>query len=141
MFDNLEQIKQAIEVERKHQFINIQGKNKTFSQFMLAEIMHIYKASERNPKWKIIMEAFKLYKTDTMPLRKKTIDRFIRMVNNELHPKAKTTKSFNKTAQETEIMYLKGVGPKLANIFNKLGIYTVLDLLFYFTVTYFKLLI
>ena len=131
MFENLEQIRQAIEVERKHQYINLQGKNKTFSQFMLGEILKIYKSSDKNPKWKIIMESFKLYSSDTMPVRRKTIDRFVKMVNSELNPKPKTLKPV-KNPEETDIMYLKGVGPKIANAFNKLGIYTVLDLLFYF---------
>ncbi|MBQ9688315.1 hypothetical protein IJV79_01620, partial [bacterium] len=130
MFTNLEQIKQAIEVERKHQFINIQGKNRTFSQFMLSEINYIYKASQKDPKWKIIIEAFKLYSKDTMPVRRKTIDRFINMVNNELHPKI--TPTTTKSPEEADIVYLKGVGPKIGNSLNKLGIFTVLDLLFYF---------
>ncbi len=128
MFENLDQIKQAIEVERKFEFINIQGKTKKFSQFMMGEIMNIYKSSKRNPKWKIIYEAFKLYSTDNVSNRRKTIDRFIRMVNAELHPAPKHIK----TPEETDIIYLKGIGPKLGNVFNKLGIYTVLDLLFYF---------
>ena len=128
MFENIEQIKQAVKVEQKHQYINIQGKNKTFAQFMLSEIKEIYKLS-KNPKWEILIESFKLYKTDTMPLRKKTVNRFIKMVNSELNPKPQ---SALKTPEETDIMYLKGIGPKLASVLNKLGIYTVLDLLFYF---------
>lgn len=130
MFDNLEQIKQAIEIERKYQFINIQGKNAKFSRFMMNEIMNIYKKSKKNPKWKIIYEAFEMYSTDNASNRKKTIERFIRMVNAELHPK--TSNKNLKTPDETDIIYLKGVGPKIGNSFNKLGIYTILDLLFYF---------
>ena len=33
---------------------------------------------------------------------------------------------------DLDIRYLKGVGPKRAGIFNKLGVYSVLDLLYYF---------
>ena len=37
-----------------------------------------------------------------------------------------------KNAFHTSIQYLKGVGPKRAKTFNKLGIYTIEDLLYYF---------
>ena len=33
--DNLEQVKKAVEIEVKHKYININGRNKNFSSFML----------------------------------------------------------------------------------------------------------
>lgn len=136
MLENLEQIKQAIDVERKHQFINIKGKNKTFARFIKGEILNAYKESKRNPKWKILLEAFERYPFDTMPVRRKTIERLITVINNELHPPkteaaAEVEGKKLKSPSETDVIYLKGVGPKVGYLFDKLGIYTVADLLFY----------
>lgn len=136
MLDNLEQIKQAIEIERKHQYINIRGKNQTFAKFIKNEILKVYKSSNKNPKWKILMETFEFYPTDSLPLRKKAVERLIAVINNELAPKP-VVKDKDKnlslpSPDELDVIYIKGVGPKVGYTFNKLGIYTALDLLFYF---------
>lgn len=132
MLENLEQIKQAIDVERKHQFINIKGKNKTFAHFIKGEILAAYNESKRNPKWKILLETFERYPFDSMPVRKKSIERLISVINYELHPPKETVDEKKlKSPSETDVIYLKGVGPKVGYLFNKLGIYTVSDLLFY----------
>lgn len=131
MLENLEQIKQAIEIERKHQYINIRGKNQTFAHFIKNEILKIYKNSNKNPKWKILLEAFELYPTDTMPLRRKAIDRLIAVINSEINPPRQQVEGV-KPPDLTDVIYIKGVGPKVGYALNKLGIYTANDLLFYF---------
>jgi len=133
MFENLEQIKQAIEIERKHQYINIKGRSQTFARFIKGEILKVYKKSKKNPRWEIMMETFDRYATDTMPLRRQAIERFIAVVNSELHPpKVEEKVSGEKPNLSQDVVYIKGVGPKVGYIFNKLGIYTAADLLFYF---------
>lgn len=132
MFKNLEQIKQAIEIERKHQYINIKGKTQTFAKFIKGEILNAYKASNKNPKWKILLETFELYPSDTMPLRRKAIDRLISVINNELNPPKPQVQGEIKPPNELDVIYIKGVGPKVGYMLNKLGIYTANDLLFYF---------
>lgn len=136
MFENLEQIKQAIEVERKHQYINIRGKNSTFAKFIKGELLTAYKKSDKNPKWKILIEIFDIYPHDTMPIRKKAVERLISVINAELAPKPKvevndTTKHLP-PPDELDVIQIKGVGPKFGYALHKLGIYTALDLLFYF---------
>ena len=132
MFKNLEQIKKAIEIERKHQYINIRGKNQTFAQFIKGEILSAYKNSNKNPKWKILLETFELYPTDSMPMRKKAIDRLISVINFELNPPTPQAQGELKPPNELDVIYIKGVGPKVGYALNKLGIYTANDLLFYF---------
>lgn len=132
MLEHLEQIKQAIEIERKHQYINIRGKNQTFARFIKGEILNAYKISKKNPKWQILLEAFERYPTDSMPLRKRAIDRLISVINYELHPPVLENKTQTKNPSELDVIYIKGVGPKVGYALNKLGIYTALDLLFYF---------
>lgn len=132
MLENLEHIKKAIEIERKHQYINIQGKDKTFAKFIKGEILNAYKKSQKNPKWKILLETFERYPCDTMPLRRKAVERLISVINYELHPPQKTDEKQIKNPNELDVIYIKGVGPKIGYALNKLGIYTASDLLFYF---------
>lgn len=132
LIENLDQIKQAIEIERKHQYINIKGKNQTFARFIKGEILKEYKNSNKNPKWKILLETFELYPSDTMFLRRKAIERLISIINAELHPPKPQAQGELKPPNELDVIYIKGVGPKVGYTLNKLGIYTANDLLFYF---------
>lgn len=132
LIENLDQIKQAIEIERKHQYINIKGKNQTFARFIKGEILKEYKNSNKNPKWKILLETFELYPSDTMFLRRKAIERLISIINAELHPPKPQAQGELKPPSELDVIYIKGVGPKVGYTLNKLGIYTANDLLFYF---------
>ena len=132
MLENLEQIKQAIEVERKHQYINIKGKTQTFARFIKGEILSAYKSSNKNPKWQILLEVFERYPMDSMPLRKRAIERLISVINYELNPPKKELQLQTKNPSDLDVIYVKGVGPKIGYTLNKLGIYTAADLLFYF---------
>ncbi len=133
---NIEQIKQAIGVEEKHQYIDIRGKESSFSTFIRKEIEKIYKKSKKDPKWLPLIKGFELYPQENMPQRKKLITRFILMLKAELNPqKIKTEETLtnnSKSIYEQDVTYIKGVGPKVAYLLNKLGIYTVFDLINYF---------
>ncbi len=136
MIENLEQIKKAIEVEVKHQYINIRGREKTFSRFIEGEIRKAYKSSKLSPKWQIVLECFKQYSTDSMPLRKRAINRLVDAIKTDLNPikiDEKTTDVHKYTTPEdTDVIYIKGVGPKIGYAMNRIGIHTAKDLLLYF---------
>ena len=136
MIDNLEQIKKAIEVEIKHKFIDIHGKTQAFSSFIKNEAKKNYKLSKKNPKWAILVEAFDQYPFDSVNERRKTIDRLIRVIKSELQPLEESTveqsEKAKQKASQTDVCYVKGVGPKIAYKLNKLGIYTAQDLIMYF---------
>lgn len=129
--NNLEQIKKSIEIEVKYKYINISGKTKSFSAFICSELRKEIKVS-KNPKWQILLEHFERYPMDTLFQRKKSIEKLVRAIKSNSE-----TKEENKTAEKaitfkSDVMYLKGVGPKVGYILNKLGVFTVSDLLFYF---------
>ena len=63
--------------------------------------------------------------------RRRSIDHLIKVLKSEIKPKVVTPVSA-KLSKDTDVMYLKGVGPKIAYKFNKLGIYTIHDLIMYF---------
>ena len=125
--DNLEQIKKAVEIEVKYKYININGKTRNFSSFICSELRREIKNS-KNPKWKVLLEHFERYPMDTLPQRKKSLERLVSVIKADTTP-MKTEKTLT---LKSDIMYLKGIGPKIAYILNKLGIYTVSDLLYYF---------
>ena len=132
--ENLEQIKKAVEIEVKYKYINISGRTKNFSSFICSELRREMKSS-KNPKWQVLLEHFERYSMDTVPQRKKSLERLVSVIKAEITPKPEIQQNKNLTLK-SDIMYLKGIGPKIAYILNKLGIYTVSDLLYYFPPIY-----
>ena len=137
MIDNIEQLKKAIEIEIQYRYIDIHGKTQAFSSFIKNEAKKYYKLSKKKPKWAIIAEAFEHYPFAGLNERRKSIDNLIRVLKSETNPKPSKSEISNapeltKSAKDTDVMYMKGVGPKIAYKLNKLGIYTVQDLMLYF---------
>lgn len=132
--DNLEQVKKAVEIEVKHRYININGRSRTFASFICSVLRNEIKLHPENPKWKVLLEHFERYPMETAPSRKKSLERFVSVIKAEyISPQAKTeSKSDIKPISQADVTYVKGVGPKVAYMLNKLGIYTANDLLYYF---------
>ena len=132
--DNLEQVKKAVEIEVKHKYININGRNKSFSSFICSVLRQEIKQNPDNPKWKVLLEHFERYPMETMISRKKSIERFVSVVKAQYidPPKEEIITSEKKPISQADVTYIKGVGPKIAYLLNKLGIYTANDLLYYF---------
>ena len=128
--DNLEQIKKAVEIEVKYKYININGRTRSFSSFICSELRKEIKIS-KNPKWQVLLEYFERYPMDTLPQRKKSLERLVSVIKAETGMQPVEAKD-SKLTLKSDVMYLKGIGPKIAYILNKLGIYTVGDLLYYF---------
>lgn len=132
--DNLEQVKKAIEIEAKYKYINIEGKNKSFSSFICSVIRHEIKQNPQNPKWKVLLEHFERYSMETVNSRKKSLERLVSVIKAQYidPPKEELLITDKKPISQADVTYIKGVGPKIAYILNKLGIYTASDLLYYF---------
>ena len=132
--DNLEQVKKAVEIEVKHKYININGRTRSFSSFICSVLRKEIKLYPENPKWKVLLEHFERYPFETVPSRKKSLERFVAVVKAQYidPPKIEPQNYDKKPISQADVTYIKGVGPKIAYIFNKLGIYTASDLLYYF---------
>ena len=132
MDSNVEQIKKAIEIEAKYKYIDIRGKTKCFSSFIRSEIRKFIKTSSIPERWKFVLAHFEQYSMDTMPQRKKSIEYLINAIKTELKQQEEDKKQIDaKLNPFSSVTYVKGVGPKVAAILNKLGIFTASDLLFY----------
>lgn len=135
---DLEQIKRAIQVEEKYKYINIMGKELAFSGFMLKQLNLIYKKSKKNTKWLPVIEAFEHYSQENIFQRKKTINRFVTLVKKELNiePTKKSNDNEPISLYDADVVMLKGVGPKFGYLLNKLGIFSVYDLISYYPKKY-----
>ncbi len=134
--ENLETLKKAVEVEVKHNYINIPGKTCTFSKFMLGETYRLSKEFPENPAWKNLYEIFQTYPTAGLNTRMKIIKQLARSIKNpQGEPEKKEKPSTAEPArnpEDVDVMYVKGVGPKVAALLNKMGVFTANDLLYYY---------
>ena len=132
--DNLEQVKKAVEIEVKHRYININGRNRSFASFICSVLRKEIKNHPDNPKWKVLLEHFERYPMETLPAHKKSLERFVSVVKAQYidPPKEEVMIGDKKPLSQADVTYIKGVGPKIAYLLNKLGIYTASDLLYYF---------
>ena len=129
--DAVAQIKKAIEVEAKYKYIDIRGKTKSFSAFIRSEIRKCIKTSSIPERWKYVLTYFEQYPMQTMPQRKKSIEYLINLIKSEIITEQEVGQSKDKLNPFSSVTYIKGVGPKVATLLNKLGIFTASDLLFY----------
>lgn len=136
---DINQIKKAIQVEEKYDYINIQGKESAFSYFIIKNLKQIYKLSGKNAKWLSIIEAFEHYPYENILQRKKIISMFVTQLKKELKKTENNTnsaKNCENSIYDTDVAELKGVGPKFGYLLNKLGIYSIFDLISFFPKKY-----
>ncbi len=134
--ENLETIKKAIDVEIKHQYIDISGKTCSFSRFICDEIKIIQKIDPQNPAWKRLYDLFDHYSVNDVSSRVKAVKHLVKQLKNPFLKEEtiikKKTNIPTRNPEDVDVMYVKGVGPKIASLLNKVGIYTANDLLHYF---------
>lgn len=143
MVENLEKIKAAIDIEVKYRYIDIHGKTQKFSSFIKKEAQKNYKLSKKNPRWEVVIESFEHYPYASITERRKAIEHLIRVIradiqtqNQEQQEEKERQIQRTKHPSEVDVMYIKGVGPKVAYKLNKLGIFTAQDLMMYFPKKY-----
>lgn len=139
MVENLEKIKAAIDIEVKYRYIDIHGKTQKFSSFIKKEAQKNYKLSKKNPRWEVVIESFEHYPYASITERRKAIEHLIRVIradiqtqNQEQQEEKERQIQRTKHPSEVDVMYIKGVGPKVGYKLNKLGIFTAQDLMMYF---------
>ena len=78
MIENIEQLRAAIEVEKKYKYIDIQGKSSSFSAFIRKLSRKQYKETGKSPKWAVVLETFEHYPQASSLERKRAIDLLIK---------------------------------------------------------------
>ena len=97
------------------------------------------KKLKKNPRWEVVIESFEHYPYASITERRKAIEHLIRVIradiqtqNQEQQEEKERQIQRTKHPSEVDVMYIKGVGPKVAYKLNKLGIFTAQDLMMYF---------
>ena len=139
MLENLDRIKQAIDIEVKYRYIDVFGRKQNFSKFIKGEIKKEIKKDKKNPRWAVLYEAFDVYPYSSLPQRRRSIEHLVRVIKLEHQKESLEKEEAQQLEQQrrrhpaqVDVMYIKGVGPKVAYKLNKLGIYTAQDLMMYF---------
>lgn len=137
----LKNIKKAIDVEVKHQYIDIKGKKYTFSQYITSLARNYYKIPPKNKRWADMAVTFSNYYLMSTGERIKSIDDFQRLlveeppkrITKEIVVKNDTEKDVKIDSPEsTDVQFVKGVGPVLSKRLNSIHIFTAQDLLTYY---------
>lgn len=136
------------EIERK--YIDVAGKKTTFSKFVLSTLRTMLKKINKTERHRIesLINHFEQYHIDSSSSRahsvellldtfsyfKKLMKPKLRILKKEDTPTGK--KPYTDDISDIDVQFVKGVGPKVAELFHKLNIYTVKDLLEYYPKRY-----
>ncbi len=143
-FDEIyEKIKASVTFEIKHHYSDYKGKKTYFSKFMIEILYEVLKRINKVEKQNILLliTLFEQYHTDDLYCRKVTIDKTLETfarLRKLIKPKEKheQIRTFREEIDEIDIEFVKGVGPKIAKLFNKIGIFKVKDLIEYYPKKY-----
>jgi len=149
-------LRQAIDYERQYQFIDVQGRKSPFSAFITRTLKQLGQSQLTldpavDSQIKKLETQFNQYRFMDMGRRMHWVDALEAFMIQTLTPLLKslqggrlspTIKSGQTTAATNEnpptsalgqpVQFVKGVGPKLAQLLGQLGIITVQDLIYHF---------
>ncbi len=144
-FDKIyEQIKKASALEINHRYVDFNGKTTNFSKFMTSTLRDVLKRINKVEKQNVahLIALFESYHVDGLSGRKHTIEKtleFFARLRKEIKPRTKKEplrtkekKEFQDEIEDIDVTYVKGVGPVLSRLFNKIGIFKVSDLIEYY---------
>lgn len=134
-----DRLRAAIDVEAKYEYIDVKGRECVFSTFMKRETKKIYERSGKKLKWKNLIQKFEFYPFESFIQRKNTVNSFVKTLSKELYPEREVEAKkvpFTNNIYEKDVTFVRGAGPKISALLNKLGIFTVYDLLTYYPKRY-----
>jgi len=146
----IQKLKRSLEAEEKSQFVNLKGKNFSFAQFMSNSFEFL--ASSKNPEQNKISRVLGLACIEELIPRFSSYQSFnvlervslikdtylvLEKISNELSKEEKLQKkeqalNIKEEIFESEVKWIPGVGEKVSQLLEKLGIHTVFDLLTYY---------
>jgi ATP-dependent DNA helicase RecG len=152
----VEDLKQALDYEKRHRYVDVQGRKKVFSSYVneTLKLLKGYILMGEGPaegpveSFDQLIARFKQYRYMDISARMHAMEQMESFLAdfNPLGPPggenrrrtatttaARTSEQHaGKSVHEIEIQYLKGVGPKYAQLLNQVGVKTVENLLYYF---------
>ncbi len=131
-------LRQAIEIEKQHRYIDLQGKKQRFSDYLMETLRLLEPFFENQESITLVYNHVQQYCFMDLSGRMRTLEKISYLLdglslNKATHrPKTVTLRTFDQPPSAVEVKYVKGVGPRLSTILNRANIYNVEDLLYYF---------
>jgi ATP-dependent DNA helicase RecG len=136
----LKDLRQAISIEKERRYIDVQGRKKTFSRFIcdtLKELPPLILGEETElDALKRKFENYRFMDVSGRMTALESIEKFLAQLAQSSQSQRKVAtvqpKSGGQSIHEMDVKFLKGVGPRLAQLLGMVGIQTVENLLYYF---------
>ena len=129
-----ETLLKGIDLEKKHRFINVQGKERRFDAFVRLQLKLVMKHILEEDQLSRLLSQFTRYGMLDLPLRMTAVEELERFCHAMLKPPPKKTVSTpisDCPVAQHSISEVKGVGLRMAQLLNGLGVHTIEDLLRY----------
>src|SRR3989338_1183765 len=147
--EKLKILQSAINYEIDQHYINAKGKKNTFSNFIIQNAKTLsYVLSDKN-QLKSLINLFYAYPVQDITARMYTIHKAQEILKDisdknkrspvetpQLGASTARTKTFEKNPRTIDVKYVKGVGPKMSQVLNRLGVFSINDLFQYYPRTY-----
>jgi len=138
--EKLKTIQDAINYEIDQHYVNARGKKTTFSNFIIQNTKSLSFELSDKDKLKSLISLFFSYPSQDITSRMDTIHR-AQQILKEISDKNKKsifvgTKHFEKNLKKIDVKYVKGVGPKISQVLNRIGIFSVYDLFCHYPRSY-----
>ena len=137
----LKDLRQALSFEKERRYIDMQGRKKTFSRFVCDTLKELQPMLLNDgDKLDALRRKFENYRFMDVGGRMsamESMEQFLRnMAQAQTAPQRKVTTVKpavgGQSIHEMDVKFLKGVGPRLAQLLGTVGIHTVENLLYYF---------
>jgi len=146
--EKLKTIQDAINYEIDQHYINAKGKKTTFSNFIIQNTKSLSFELSDKSKLKSLINLFYLYPSQDITTRMDTIHKAQQILkdiseknkkdeqNKPFKSSTNQTKQFEKNLRKIDVKYVKGVGPRMSQVLNRIGILSVYDLFTYYPRAY-----
>ncbi len=152
IYEKLKTLQDAINYEIDQHYINARGKKTTFSNFVIQSTKSLSFELDEKDKFKLLINLFYSYPAVDVTGRMYTIHKaqeILREISKKYNVKKSSvdtprrdvstvnkTKQYEKDLKKIDVKYVKGVGPRISQILNTVGVFSISDLLHYFPRTY-----
>lgn len=151
IYEKLKILQDAINYEIDQHYINAKGKKSTFSDFIIKNTKALSFELEDRTKIKSLINLFYAYSAQDLTIRMNTIHKaqeILREISeknkkviesSKIKPSKPPTQArthIEKDLRKIDVKYVKGVGPKISEVLNRVGIFSVNDIFHYFPRAY-----
>jgi ATP-dependent DNA helicase RecG len=135
----LNDLRQAITLEKQHRYVDLQGKRQRFSQFLLESMGILAPFFGQDKTLEALLGSMGHYGFMDLSGRMRMLEKVTALLDGlsltqavQQRPKTVMKRNFDQDPSQIEVKFVKGVGPRVADVLNRANVYTLTDLLYYF---------